>query len=257
MTASEAFQERIFTPLGLTEHLAAAAAGFGDPRPAPAGLLVRQQHLDHRHLRPAGGGPAAGAGRNPAAEQRDRWPTRRGDGPPAGRSRPSSDMKTYVEALVDGGLLDARTQKIRMDSIRPTRTRPSRARSTAWASPSSSQLYGHDGQIPGYMTFMGHDPDDRPDHRHRHQPGHRADRRGLGAGDPQGAAADLLPEYRAAARPGGGTWGHRGAHHRLTLMQHTGGSVRKTLLTVAFAVLLVGCSSANDSATTASSGRRR
>ena len=30
------------------------------------------------------------------------------------------DMKTYVKALVDGGLLDAATQKTRMDSIQPT-----------------------------------------------------------------------------------------------------------------------------------------
>jgi len=68
------------------------------------------------------------------------------------------NMKTYVEAMVDGGLLDAATQKIRMDSIEPINP----------AQPESGyglgivkfdKLYGHDGQIPGYMTFMGHDPE--------------------------------------------------------------------------------------------------
>jgi CubicO group peptidase (beta-lactamase class C family) len=67
------------------------------------------------------------------------------------------DMKTYVEALVDGGLLDAQTQQVRMDSIKPTNpAEPSAGYGLGIAK--FDQLYGHDGQIPGYMTFMGHDP---------------------------------------------------------------------------------------------------
>ena len=67
------------------------------------------------------------------------------------------DMKTYVEALVDGGLLDARTQQVRMDSITPNNpAEPSAGYGLGIAK--FDQLYGHDGQIPGYMTFMGHDP---------------------------------------------------------------------------------------------------
>jgi len=67
------------------------------------------------------------------------------------------DLKTYVTALVDGGLLDEQMQKARMDSIKPTNpATPSAGYGLGIAK--FDQLYGHDGQIPGYMTFMGHDP---------------------------------------------------------------------------------------------------
>ena len=46
-----------------------------------------------------------------------------------------ADMKTYVEALVEGGLLDAQMQKTRMDSIQATDPATPTA-GTAWASPS-------------------------------------------------------------------------------------------------------------------------
>jgi len=67
------------------------------------------------------------------------------------------DMKTYVEALVDGGLLDAQMQKTRMDSIKAMNpAMPSSGYGLGIAK--FDMLYGHDGQIPGFMTFMGHDP---------------------------------------------------------------------------------------------------
>ena len=48
------------------------------------------------------------------------------------------DLKTYVEALVGGGLLDPQMQQIRMDSLQPP-PGSSDPPSTAWASPSSAR----------------------------------------------------------------------------------------------------------------------
>ncbi len=59
------------------------------------------------------------------------------------------DMKTYVEALVDGGLLDPATQKIRLDSLTPPPGSPAGAAQYGLGIARFGPLIGHDGQIPG------------------------------------------------------------------------------------------------------------
>jgi D-alanyl-D-alanine carboxypeptidase len=69
------------------------------------------------------------------------------------------ELADYVEAMVGGGLLDAATQKIRMDSVVPVD--PSAPGSVGYGigiARFAPNVYGHDGQIPGYATFMVHDP---------------------------------------------------------------------------------------------------
>ena len=60
--------------------------------------------------------------------------------------------------MVGGGLLDDATQKIRMDSILPinpsTPDGPGYGIGIVRFAPN---VFGHDGQIPGYSTFMVHD----------------------------------------------------------------------------------------------------
>ncbi|RMI31408.1 serine hydrolase domain-containing protein [Nocardia stercoris] len=69
------------------------------------------------------------------------------------------DLATYVKALVGGGLLDAKTQQLRMDSVRPIDpAAPDNAGYGLGLVRFGKHLYGHDGQLPGYMTFMGYDP---------------------------------------------------------------------------------------------------
>jgi D-alanyl-D-alanine carboxypeptidase len=69
------------------------------------------------------------------------------------------DLATYVKALVGGGLLDEPTQRIRLESIRPTDPAdPSAAGYGLGIARFGPDVMGHDGQLPGFMAFMGHDP---------------------------------------------------------------------------------------------------
>ncbi len=155
MTASEAFQERIFTPLGLKDTSLPLNSDLPNPHPQGYSFGSNTSTINTYAL-PAAAQPLALDGRllpNNETMANPSWAWTAG-----GAISTVQDMKTYVEAMVDGGLLDAATQKIRIDSIQPINP----------AQPTSGyglgivkfdKLYGHDGQIPGYMTFMGHDPD--------------------------------------------------------------------------------------------------
>jgi D-alanyl-D-alanine carboxypeptidase len=69
------------------------------------------------------------------------------------------DLATYVEALVGGGLLSDELQQQRIDSISPVD--PSNPNSAGYglAIARFGPMLGHDGSLPGYQSFMGHDPD--------------------------------------------------------------------------------------------------
>jgi D-alanyl-D-alanine carboxypeptidase len=69
-------------------------------------------------------------------------------------------MATYVEALVGGGLLEEPTQRLRLESIQPTD--PEHSDGAAYGlgiARFGPSVMGHDGQLPGFMTFMGYDPE--------------------------------------------------------------------------------------------------
>jgi D-alanyl-D-alanine carboxypeptidase len=69
------------------------------------------------------------------------------------------DLATYVEALVGGGLLSDELQQRRLDSIPPVDpSNPNRA-GYGLAIARFGPMLGHDGSLPGYQSFMGHDPD--------------------------------------------------------------------------------------------------
>ena len=156
MSVSQAFQERIFTPLGLKNTLLPEATDSSIPSPHPQGYSFgsNTSTIESYALSPADQQRALAGTLLPNNETmaNPSWGWTAG-----GAISTVQDMKTYVEALVEGGLLDAPTQKIRMDSITPTDpATPSAGYGLGIAK--FDQLYGHDGQIPGYMTFMGHDP---------------------------------------------------------------------------------------------------
>lgn len=154
MTASQAFQERIFTPLGLKDTSLPLDSNLPNPHPQGYSFGSNTSTIDTYAL-PAALQPLALDGRllpNNETMANPSWAWTAG-----GAISTVQDMKTYVEAMVDGGLLDPATQKIRMDSVEG-----SGAGSTAGYGlgiAKFDKLYGHDGQIPGYMTFMGHDPE--------------------------------------------------------------------------------------------------
>ena len=72
----------------------------------------------------------------------------------------ADDLARYVEALVDGGLLSPAMQQARLASIRPTGPGPGSA-GYGFHIAKFGPMIGHDGQFPGFMTFMGRDPEQR------------------------------------------------------------------------------------------------
>ena len=157
MTASQAFQERIFTPLGLQDTSLPLPPDSAIPNPHPQGYSFgsNTSTIDTYALSAEDEKRALAGTLLPNNETmaNPSWAWTAG-----GAISTVQDMKTYVEALVGGGLLDPQMQKTRMDSIQAINpAMPTSGYGLGLAK--FDKLYGHDGQIPGFMTFMGHDPD--------------------------------------------------------------------------------------------------
>jgi D-alanyl-D-alanine carboxypeptidase len=61
----------------------------------------------------------------------------------------------YVNALVNGGLLDKKTQQLRLDSIQPVV--PGKKNGVGYGlgiAQFAPGILGHDGQLPGYSSVM-------------------------------------------------------------------------------------------------------
>ena len=68
-------------------------------------------------------------------------------------------MAVYTKKLVTGGLLDDKTQQLRLNSINPVDpTKPNGSGYGLGLARIAPNLIGHDGQIPGYTTLAVYDP---------------------------------------------------------------------------------------------------
>jgi len=157
-SARDAFQKRIFEPLKLTHTQLPAANDSSIPDPHPQGyqFLSNVATIDNYAVPPA---------QLPAALNGTLSPLNQTNGNPSwawtagGGISTAEDLAVYVRALVDGGLLDPATQKIRLDSLVPTNpNNPMAAAYGIGIARFGPWLIGHDGQIPGYSTVMVHDP---------------------------------------------------------------------------------------------------
>jgi D-alanyl-D-alanine carboxypeptidase len=156
MPASEAFRKRIFEPLGLKHTSLPVATDALIPDPHPQGYQFGTNVEDiNSYAVPPAQLPAALNGtlkpiNNTNANPSWAWAA-------GGAISTASDLTTYVKVLVDGGLLDAATQKLRLDSVKPiTAAGPLPAYGLGIVE-FAPNVFGHDGQIPGYSTFMVHD----------------------------------------------------------------------------------------------------
>jgi len=156
--ARDAFQKRIFEPLKLTHTQLPAANDSSIPDPHPQGyqFLSNVATIDNYAVPPA---------QLPAALNGTLSPLNQTNANPSwawtagGGISTAEDLAVYVRALVDGGLLDPATQKIRLDSLVPTNpNNPMAAAYGIGIARFGPWLIGHDGQIPGYSTVMVHDP---------------------------------------------------------------------------------------------------
>ncbi|MET8874993.1 serine hydrolase domain-containing protein [Nocardia sp. NPDC004604] len=157
MTAAESFRQHIFEPLGLKHMSLPAVADSSIPDPHPQGYSFGTNvSTIETFALPAAEQAAAVAGTlkpNDETNASPSWAWTAG-----GAISTAEDLATYVKALVGGGLLDAKMQKTRLDSIQPIDpTDPENAGYGLGIARFGPHLIGHDGQIPGFMTFMGYD----------------------------------------------------------------------------------------------------
>ncbi|MEN3302167.1 serine hydrolase domain-containing protein [Pseudonocardia sp.] len=147
------FQDRFFTPLGMTGSSYPAAADTAIPAPSSRGYLygtnvetMEDPSIPADQLAQVEAGTLAP---RDVTNDNPSWTGAAGQG-----ISTATDLATWVGAMVDGQLLDAATQQARMDGVLPTGSGTSYGFTLAKMGP----LYGHTGELPGFNSFMGYDP---------------------------------------------------------------------------------------------------
>lgn len=154
MSASQAFQKRIFGPLHLKHTFLPEATDSTIPAPHAQGYQfgTNVQTIDSYAV-PAGELPAALNGTLKPLNFTDANPSWAWTA--GGVISTPRELARYVKALVGGGLLNAKYQRIRLNSIKPISPgAPSGLGYGLGIVEFLPNVYGHDGQIPGYSTLM-------------------------------------------------------------------------------------------------------
>ncbi len=68
------------------------------------------------------------------------------------------DLASYVRVLVEGGFLPDALQEERLNSVEVTDPSDPMSAGYGLGIAKFGPMYGHDGTLPGYQSFMGHDP---------------------------------------------------------------------------------------------------
>lgn len=150
-------RDRLFTPLRLKNTMFPDITSNAIPEPHPRGYMYGDNMLT------MGSPPALPPAMQAAAQARTLKPNDYTDSNPswgwaagAGIST-ADDLVTWVQALVSGKLLNAEMQKKRLASVQSTN--PDTAQYGLGIAKFGGKLYGHTGELPGFNSFMGHDPD--------------------------------------------------------------------------------------------------
>ncbi len=150
-------RDRIFTPLGLTKTVFPAIADSALPDPHPQGYMygtnvstVETSLLSKADQKAAKDGSLLP---NDVTNVNPSWAWAAG-----AASSTASELAIYVEALVGGGLLDPAMQEQRLKSLKTPIGHPETAQ-YGLALAKFGTFIGHDGTLPGFQSFMGHDPD--------------------------------------------------------------------------------------------------
>lgn len=157
MTLEEAFAKRIFEPLKLSRTLLPAPNDTKLPPPFSHGYLfgTNVSSLEDPSLPPAELKEALAGKLLPhdVTFSNPSWAWAAG-----GAISTAEQLATYVEALVGGGLLDPAMQKQRLASLKPTNPAEPNGPQYGLGIVKLGPMLGHDGSLPGYQSFMGHDP---------------------------------------------------------------------------------------------------
>jgi D-alanyl-D-alanine carboxypeptidase len=152
------FRDRIFTPLGLTRTWLPARDENLLPEPRSKGYMFTDNVITlATNAIPPDLQFDAKAGTFLPNEQTDVNPSW-GWAAGAGVST-ATELADYVEALTDGRLLGPELQKLRMDSPRATNPDAPSSALYGLGIAKFGPLNGHTGELPGYNSFMGRDPE--------------------------------------------------------------------------------------------------
>ncbi|MCU1627995.1 MAG: beta-lactamase [Pseudonocardia sp.] len=152
---AEEFQSRIFGSLGMTGSSMPAATDASIPDPHPQGytygINVGTIVLPATIQAQAKAGTLAPFD---VTKDNESWRWTAGSA-----ISTADDLAEFVQALGGGGLLDPAMQKERLESMQPTMPGIPDSPGYGLALAKLGSLYGHTGEIPGYDSFMGYDPD--------------------------------------------------------------------------------------------------
>ncbi|WP_430332032.1 serine hydrolase domain-containing protein [Rhodococcus sp. ACT016] len=153
------FQSRLFGPLGLTGTSFPDIADNTIAAPHPQGYVygTNMETLTDPALPPDSQAAAKDGTLQPndVTDVNPSWAWAAG----AGIST-ANDLVTWVQALVGGHLLDPDMQAHRLASVQPTSPDPGSAQ-YGWGIAKMGPMFGHTGELPGFNSFMGHDPVDK------------------------------------------------------------------------------------------------
>lgn len=154
---SEEFRKRIFAPLQMHDTLLPERSSAAIPAPYARGYMYGTNvETIPTQVLPEDQQAAARAGTLAPYDQTDSnpsWAWTAGGG-----ISTAGDLLRYVPALVNGGLLNESTQQERMDSLRPRDPEEPDGPAYGYALAQFGSFFGHTGELPGYNSFMGHDP---------------------------------------------------------------------------------------------------
>ncbi len=153
---AQIFRSRLFGPLGLTGTSFPDTADSTIPAPHSQGYVygTNMETLTDPALPPAMQAAAKDGSLQPndVTDVNPSWAWAAG----AGIST-ADDLVTWVQALVGGQLLNPDLQARRLASVQPT-SPDSGAAQYGWGIAKMGPMFGHTGELPGFNSFMGHDP---------------------------------------------------------------------------------------------------
>jgi D-alanyl-D-alanine carboxypeptidase len=149
--------ERLFEPLGLDETTFPARDSHDIPEPYARGYMYTDNvfTIGSSKLPPDLRAQIADGTLQPndQTEQNPSWAWAAG-----AVISTAGDLADWVDALVDGDVLDAEMQQTRMDSLGPTGDQADAPR-YGYALAEMGPFLGHTGELPGYNSFMGREPE--------------------------------------------------------------------------------------------------
>lgn len=158
MPVAEAFQQRIFDPLGMTETSfpAITDASVPDPHPTFYTWGTNVGTIDSTVMSPEIQAAALAGTLEPidTTDLNPSWAWTAGSA-----ISTADDLADFVEALTEGGLLSPELQAKRMTELNPTKPDNPDGTSYGWGIARIGSMYGHIGELPGTNSYMFHDPE--------------------------------------------------------------------------------------------------